>query len=160
MKKTLAVLLLFLCLFLCSCDPAEFYFDYESMKKVVASIELIVYDNHISKIVDVNSNTTLIFDEKKIISTRLLDDDKTDLILKDLSKITFFLRYESALEPIEQCLKITLNNGHFIILSCSLVDGTAYSMVGEFDSNCKYIKCIANFADRPSYEKMISKYFS
>ncbi len=161
MRKRFSALCLLLCvsILLCGCDPSEFYFDYQAMKADTISIELITYDNDLSNIIEVKKDSKLIFDSSKVISSKQLNENLTDDFLRDLSKITFHLLNDSTLEPVKECTKINMSDGSFVILSCTLVDKIGYSMVAEFDSNGNFVKHIAFFADRPSYERMISKYF-
>ncbi len=160
MKKNFIVLLAIFSILLCACDPATFNFNYDNMVGEVTSIELIKYNNNNSDIIDIKNDTRLIFLEEKVISSKKIDQKSNCLLLKDLSNITFHLENISTKEPVGECLKINLNNGNFYILSATLVDDLCYSMVAEFDQNYNFVRHIAYFADRPSYEVMIDKYFA
>ncbi len=159
MKKLFVFLICLITVLLYGCDPATFCFDYEKMKDDVAIIELITYNNGSSENIKLDSNSKLVFNKEKIISSKQLESQYIDEFLKELSKITFHLESKSTFEPIKECLKITKENDNFIILSCTVIDGVGYSMVAEFDSDGNFLNHLAYFADRPTYEKMIKEFF-
>ncbi len=159
MKKTFIILISLITIILSGCDPATFYFEFESMNNEVLSVELVEYDNNSSEMINTNLDSKLIFDSKKIISVETLEEERIDEFLKGLSVIVFHQVEESTIEPVKECLKINKNNGNYIILSCTVIDGTVYSMVAEYDSSGNFLEHLAYFADRPSYERLIDKYF-
>ncbi len=159
MKKVFLFLLICSMLLLCGCDPATYYFDYEALKDDVSAIERISYDNASSEMIAVEADSKLIFDSTKITASKVLDAAQVDAFLKELSKIVFHLKSDSTLEPVRECLRITMKNGNFIILSATMVGKQEYSMVAEFDAGGNFVKHVAHFAAGSTYEALLEKYF-
>ncbi len=158
-KIKIITLLIVVCILLCSCDPAVWYFDYDYMMENTVSIEFIIYGNYETKYIRVTEDTKLIFEKEKIKFVEQLPENNIAPFLEGLSKITFFHLNESAIEPIKECLKINLKNDNFYIISSVLREDGASSFVAEFDRDFNFVRHIAAFADRPSYERLIAQYF-
>ena len=140
MKKISVLLVILLCLTcLCSCPPIEMaiYEDYEHMKTIVESIELIYYHNDSVKrtyLPYLISWKYQSFDFTKMTVIDTLPSDKIDDFLEGLSKVTVYDDTNTD-SPNKEGIKINYTDGSFDIV-CFL----AYS--ATFDSNGNLIKTI------------------
>lgn len=151
-----------MCIMMTSCvwDPPSYHFDYDEMIETVVSIELVKYDNNDTDSVIVKPDTKLKFDLSKIISSQVLEESKTNVFLFDLSKIGFLIYDTSTEEPIDECLKINLENKDFIIICCvDTSDGREGAMVAKFNEKSEFIEHIASCGYSSWYGPMIEQYF-
>ncbi len=145
---------------LTACDPASYRFDYEYIVDNVVKIELVECENDNPKNIHVDSNTILKFNYNEIKKIKQLDASKFNGFIDELSKVTFHLENRSVNAPVGFAVLIHLKNNETIVLSCTNIGGTGYSMVAKFSSNCDFIKHIAYFADKHSYDEIVKKYFN
>ena len=100
------------------------------------------------------------FDSAKVESIEVLDEEKKFDFLSEFEQIVFHEENESVDEPIGYCLLWHLQNGNFIVFSCTLIkDDRAYGMCAEFDSSYNFVQHLADFAARPHFENVLKKYF-
>lgn len=163
MKKYTAVL--FLCIVimatfvLSSCDPNSFRFDANEIVENTSKIQLVVCQNYSPTIVNVESDTVLYFNMTDMIVVKELEKEKIESFAYDLSKITFFEINESVNSPLGFTVLIYLKTNEVIVLSCTLIGNLAHGMVALFTAEGEYIRHIASFADRPSFERLLNNYF-
>ena len=141
----------------CVWDPELYQFEYEKLKGQIASVELINYENDNPEIIkDASEVMPFDFNKEEVIET--LDADKIDDFALDLSEIRFMNDSDFAKEAIGICIKITYENGEFIIITSTLMD-VAYGLVEVFDSNGYPIEYIGEPRDRDEYVALVNKYF-
>ena len=160
MKKRI-VMITCLCLFIllngCVSDPPTYFFEYEKLKGQIASVELINYENDNPEIIkDASEVMPFDFDKEEVIET--LDANKIDDFALDLSEIRFMNDSDFAKEAIGICIKITYENGEFIIITSTLID-VAYALVEVFDSNGFSIEHIGKPGSRKDFVALVNKYF-
>ena len=159
MRKLMCLFMIFLLIFLVSCDPSTYYFSSSEYADKIEKIELIKYNNEEYKLVD-PSEVVLVFDITKVEKIEELDENKIEEFLNEFEQIVFHIESESVKEPTGYCLLWHLKNGNFIVFSCTMIKGDrAYSMVAEFDLNGNFIMHHVNFAARPHFEEVLKKYF-
>ena len=141
----------------CVWDPAITYFDYDELKEQIATVELINYENDNPEIIkDASEVMPFDFDKEEVIET--LDANKIDDFALDLSEIRFMNDSDFAKEAIGICIKITYENGEFIIITSTLID-VAYALVEVFDSNGFSIEHIGKPGSRKDFVALVNKYF-
>ena len=159
MKKLLCLVILNLIVILSSCDPFEFYFKRDEYIDEIVKIELVKYNNNQYQMID-PEKVVLKFDSAKVESIEVLDEEKKFDFLSEFEQIVFHEENESVDEPIGYCLLWHLQNGNFIVFSCTLIkDDRAYGMCAEFDSSYNFVQHLADFAARPHFENVLKKYF-
>ena len=159
MKKVILLIVLLITSLFFACDPGTYYFHKSEYFDKIERIELIRYNNDNYKMIDA-SNEDLIFEVSKVEKLEILDDDKTSDFLSDFEKIVFHYENDSVNEPIGYCLLWYLENGHFLIFSCTMIEGDrAYGMAAEFDGENNFVRHYASFAARPHFEDVLDKYF-
>lgn len=115
--------------------------------------------NENPKIVTINEDTALSFNIVNASLINELDNSKIINFVSELSTITFHVENESVDSPLGNTLIIYMKNQEIIVLSCTVVNGMAYSMVALFTIEGVFIKHIAKFADEPKFTKLLEKYF-
>ena len=161
MKKFILIFLLIsVSILACGCDPGAYHFDNKSLTERVKSVELIDYENFNPIEIDVTDDTELIFESDKMKILEVLDEEKIEEFLKDLSVITFHLENKSAKSPVGRGILLIFSDGGYIVISSTKVGRRSYSFVAEFDKNNIFIQHIAYVCDRPSLEKLMIKYFT
>lgn len=161
MKKfILSFLLICVLILACGCDPGSYYFDDESLTEQVKRVELIDYENDNPIMIDVTDDTELIFERDKMKILEVLDEEKIDEFLKDLSVIIFHLINQSAESPVGRGIRLVFSDEGYIVISCTKVGRRGYSFVAEFDKNDEFIQHIADVCDKPSLDRLINKYFT
>lgn len=158
MKRVCAIIL-FLVLLFCGCDPASYHFDANDIINQAVKIQLVECENDNPVNVNVGKNTVLQIDlnHSRVVGT--LEQEKIDEFVNDLSTITFHLEKESVNAPIGYTLLIYLKNQEILVLSCTVIDGTAFGMAAAFSSDGKFVRHIASFADGPRFRRLLADYF-
>lgn len=160
-KLILFITLLFtLTLFGCVSDPNTYYFDSNILLNNTMKIDLVYYQNDAPEmiVVDQSDFPNFEFGSSTVIET--LDSSLLESFILELSLITFHIQNKSSNSPVGNTLILHQTNGNMIVISCTLIDGTAYSFVSTFDSDSHFIEHIARFADRPKFDEMLQKYFN
>lgn len=153
------IIILSFTLYGCVSDPNTYYFDSSILITDTLEIELVFYQNDSPKMITVSDNKFPSFIYENSTSLEMLDTSLLDSFILELSTITFHDQNESANSPVGNTLVLHQSNGDMLIISCSLIEGIAYSFVSRFDSNNNYIEHIASFADRPKFKRLLMKYF-
>lgn len=162
MKKRFSLILsLLIIIFISGCvsDPNTYYFNYEELSSNVISIELINYENSNPRIINVNEISISNIDFQKLEVLEELPSQSIDSFIRRISEITFHESNKSAEAPIGKGIKLNYKNGNFVLISCTLTKERGYSFVTEFDDRGNFVKHIAEFADRPKFEKLLEEYF-
>lgn len=143
----------------CVTDPSTYYFNADELKDNVIRIELFSLVNEEPKQVIVNDDTILRFNKINATLIKELENNEIKDFIDDLSTITFHIENKSVNSPLGYTIVIYLENQEIIVLSCTVVNGVAYSMVATFTLEGSFIKHIARFADEPKFRKIVEKYF-
>jgi len=159
MKKVIILLVIVLMVFgLIACDPASFYFNYDELKDEIIAVELIDYDNTNAEIVKSKSEVLPFdFDKMEIIET--LEVERIDDFLLDLSYIHFLRYWRHSDSAMGTSIRIIYRNGDFIIISATLIDKAANSVVGIYDSEGNVKEFIGGFASINDFNSLVNKYF-
>lgn len=159
MKKAILSALILIAFTFAGCDPGSYFFKKIDYIDNIERIELVEYKNENYKMIDA-SREALIFDPEKVKKIETLGYDEIEQFLYDFEKIAFFVGNDSVNEPTGYCLLWYLENGNFIVFSCTLIENDrAYSMIAEFDSSCNFVKHHASFDSGPHYDNVLNKYF-
>ena len=165
MKKIIASSLsLFVLISVTGCvwDPESYYFDYNKLSNEIVSVDLVEYDNTLPQILYGNGEILKFnFDKMNLLET--LETKQIDSFIADLSKIHLFLPADDlsyANSPIGYCIKLNCENGDFIILSSTLIDGIAYGHIVRYDSSGTAIGLIATCSNRGALIDLANKYFN
>ena len=158
-KFILVFIVLSVSIVLKGCDPATYYFDADVLISNTIKIELVECKNDDPELIEINEKNITSFDYDNVELIDSLDNSQFESFIKKLSNITFHKENYSVNKPIGKTLILHQKNGDMIVLSCTLIDGTGYSFVSEFDLDNNYITHIARFADRPQFELLLNTYF-
>jgi hypothetical protein len=161
MKKIYLIFLIAILVSLAGCvtDPPTYYFNADELIENVIKIELVNFANENPKQIIVDDDTILVINIIDAILVDELDNDKINDFIDDLATITFHVENKSVNSPLGHTVIIYLKNQEIIVLSCTVVDGLAYSMAAVFTLEGSFIRHIARFADEPKFRKILEKYF-
>ncbi len=164
MKKAfILIFTLLLCLVLTACDPGHYAFDYDELSDKVVSVELINYDNpdqkpFISWVPD-HSSDLLPFDCSNSTLLEVLDEDRIPDFLNQLSQADTLYEYYVYNSPKGICMKLSLENGNFIIISCNHEKESFYGYIGEYSPEGEVTDFIGSFSSYYYFEKLVSDFF-
>lgn len=160
MKRIGAIILIVVCLLIgCAVDPPSYYFNAEEIIEKAIKIELVVCKNARPINVTIEKDTMLQFDNTNAIVVEELDKEKIDDFAYDLSTIIFHVENESVNAPLGYTILIHTKDYEIIVISHAIFDNSGYAMVAKFTSEGNFIEHIAQFADAPSFKKLLHKYF-
>lgn len=134
MKKYILLFLMFCLMFLTACDPNPYYYNYETLKNDVVSVELINYDNNAIELFE-QRDAVKKFDFSKMNVTGVLLDEKLDDFLLEFSQIEFMLVWRHLDSPEGECVKINYSDGSFDIICYNVQFSCQYDNFG----NVKYV---------------------
>lgn len=142
----------------CVSDPESFYFYYEELKEKVIAIELINYDNSDVKIVK-KKDDILSFDFDKMEVLQVLEVEKTESLLLDLSKIHFHVsdnltKYSDSTSDMS--IKITYTNDDFLIISLN----SKSNFIVKFNKDGSVGNLVLRFTDNKDFADLMKKFFA
>lgn len=143
----------------CVTDPETYYFNADDIVEKIIKIELVNSTNENPKNVIVDNDTILSFNMQNTTFIKELDKNKIEDFVRELSTITFHIGDKSVNSPLGYTLILYMENQEIIVLSCTVLNGTAYGMVAVFTPEGNFINHIAEFADEPKFRKLLEKYF-
>ncbi len=158
MKKNY-IILLFVILSLCGCDPATYHFDASNIIDQATKIQLVLCENDNPINIKVEEDTILFFDIDNIRIIDTLETEKIEEFAYELSTITFHKEMKSVNSPVGYTLIIYMQNQELIVLSCTVINGIGYGMAAVFLNDGSFVRHIARFADRPKFERLLHNYF-
>ena len=157
------VLFLSLCITLPACDPNNSRLDYDALSESVVSVELIHYENpeqkHFSSWVPDQSSELQPYDFAKESVKRILDETRISEFLTQLSEATILDKYYAFDSPNGVCLKLTYDNGDFLIIYCDSINESYSGYVGEFYADGKVKRFIGSFSDYNDFESLVNDFF-
>lgn len=159
--KRMCVIFLFIIVWMSGCvsDPATYYFDASNIINQATKIQLVVCENDNPININVEEDTILFFDIDNIRIIETLETEKIDEFAYELSSITFHHTMESVNSPVGYTIIIYMQNQELIVLSCTVIDDIAYGMAAIFMNDGTFVRHVAQFADRPKFERLLEKYF-
>ncbi len=164
MKKILILIfILALCAALTSCDPGLYYFEMSELSENVVRIDLIDYDNpdqkgFISWVPD-HSDDLLPFDESKCTRLEELDDGKGVDLLNDLSRSEILHHYYAYNSPNGISLRLTYENGDFLIVNCDSQNETYAGYIGKYSADGEVVEFYGCFSSYRYFEHLVNNYF-
>lgn len=142
----------------CVSDPESFYFNYDELEEKVIAIELIDYDNFDIKVVK-KKEDILSFDFDKMEVIQVLEIEKTNSLLLDLSKIHFHVsdnltKYSDSASGMS--IKITYTNDGYLIVNLS----SNSNFIVEFNADGSVGNLVLRFTDNKDFSNLIKKFFA
>lgn len=160
MKKSIfACFLLLICLAGCAIDPPTYYFDADKLLDHATEILLVQCRNDAPQEIQIGKESVPTFDVDDAVVIAELDKPMYEDFIRELSTITFHIGNRSVDSPTGYAVLIYLENQEVIVLSCTVVNGKAFSMAASFTADGKFLEHIACFADQPAFEKLLEKFF-
>ena len=161
MKKICIILLFVIVVYLGGrvTDPPTYFFDANNIINQATKIQLVVCENDNPIKIKVEEDTILFFDIDNIRIIDTLETEKIEEFAYELSTITFHIEMESVNSPVGYTLIIYMQNQELIVLSCTVINGIGYGMAAVFLNDGSFVRHIAQFADRPKFERLLHNYF-
>lgn len=153
MKRIFLILILFSIFSLVACDPNGYKLEGRISIENVSSVDIIYYNNNKSEGVKYDINNILQFDFNKMEVIDSLSIELKEAFLKDFLKLTCNEFPIIRNSPENECLKITYNNGNFIIGDIKLYHIVMYNKTGNS------INLFGGFDNTMSIYELIDKYF-
>ena len=160
MKKILTCLcILALLLGLTACEPGTFYYNYDELKASVVRVEYIYYDNSnatkLDEFIVDKKDKLLPFDFNKMEVRAVLDEDKLDEFLKEVSNYQLLMDWIHLDSPQGDSIRIVYDNGDFEILCCTQEKAWNGYYSGSFYANGE----VKRFIGWGISQKFFSKWF-
>lgn len=164
MKRLLAfILVIVICIFMCSCDPSQFSIDRDSLNDVI-SIDLIEYKNSNQKefftwvpdqfdelIPFVPANATII---------ETLPSEKISDFLDAFTATDILHTYYAYNSPKDICIRLNCENGNFLIIWANYAINTFRGYIGEYSSDGSVLSFWGCFSSLTYYEDLVNQYFN
>lgn len=164
MKRLLAfILVIVICIFMCSCDPAPFSIDRDSLNDFI-SIDLIEYKNSNQKefftwvpnqfdklIPFVPANATII---------ETLPSEKISDFLDAFTETDILHTYYAYNSPKDICIRLNCENGNFLIIWANYAINTFRGYIGEYSSDGSVLSFWGCFSSVTYYENLVNQYFN
>ena len=143
-----------------ACEPAKYIFHYEELKNSIVKIELINYKNEEARFIK-EKEDILPFNFQKEEIIEMLDGELLNDFLVDFSDAAFFQNYwDQPDSPMGVCLKLTYENGDFIIASDATIKGRKiYQYICIFYSNGYVKEFIGGFSGKMVFSNLVNSYF-
>ena len=164
MKKTILCLILsWICLVLCSCDPGSHNIDTNALSNVVG-IELIEYKNdqqkHFVSWVPDQSDQLLNFDFSKMTILEVLPEEKIPDFISSFEKTDILHEYFAYDSPKDICIRLNYSNGDFLIIWANYAEGRFAGYIGEYHADGTVSSFWGSFSDLYYYEDLVEQYFT
>ena len=163
-KKAWWIGLLTVSFWLTACDPGSYQYDYNDLIENVVSIELINYDNpnqksFISWVLPDHSSDLVPFEKSKTTQLEVLNEEKKEDFLKQLSNSDILYLYYAYDSPKGICIKLTYENGDFEIIWCDYEHKTFAGYIGRYTSEGEVEKFIGSFSSYDYFKSLVNDYF-
>jgi hypothetical protein len=159
MKKVIYFIIVFLLVFLSSCDPVSYSFDVKKLQDNVLKIELVMFENDNPTIVTVDEDTKLSVDLSLMTVVAVLDVSQNNDFIADMNGITFHETKNSVNSPLGYTVLVYIENEEMLILSRCVRNKKGYTMCAKFKTNGDYIEHVAELVDGRAFDELIKKYF-
>ena len=164
MKKTICLFLMLVCCacLLVACDPGTRSIDRVELDRVV-SVELIRYDNpaqkeFISWIPD-QFRELAPFAPSNATVLETLPADKIPDFLDAFSKTDILNKYYAYNSPKDICLRLSYENGDFLIIWANYKDGMYAGYIGEYSAAGDVLTFWGSFSSLEYYENLVDRFF-
>ncbi len=160
MKRITAIICGLAFLFvLAGCDPATYSFYYDEYKDAIQAVDLIYYIN--TDIRPAREEDMQPYDFEKEERIDSLPEEQIDAFAKDFEDLRIIHDEPFAVNPMGVCLKVSLTDGEFIIVSdYKLEDGRIYcSYIARCNAEGSILQNYGRHGNRRSYMYLINKYF-
>ena len=165
MKKLPFLLLpLLLCLFLPSCDPSPYRYDYDTLAESVESVSLVQYENPDQKkfVTWVFQQSSLLkaVDTEKITLLETMDGEKLPDFLQQLSGELILDTYYAYDSPRGICLRLNHKNGDFTLITCDSENKAFRGYIGRYTADGEVASFVGCFAGYTSFSDLVNGFFS
>ena len=164
MKKIIYSLIsLLLCITLCSCDPGIYVISDESLQGI-NNVELIEYDNpeqkHFNTWVSDQFDKLKSFKLDRYVVLETLPSDDIDEFLGSFKETDILHTYYAYDSPKDICIKLSYDNGNFLIIWANYKEGSYAGYIGEYLHDGSVLSFWGSFSSITYYEELVGNYFS
>lgn len=163
MKKLCAILLIFLCFSATACDPGTYVVEPELLEDVIR-IELVNYENptqkHFISWVPNHFDDLVSYDNTKETILEELEEEQIDNFTADFSQTDILNTYYAYNSPKDICIKLTYENGNFLIIWANYKNNSFAGYIGEYLADGTVSYFWGSFSDLAYYENLVSEYFT
>lgn len=143
---------------LASCEPAEYYFNYDELKDSVETIKLINYENPNPKRIN-EVEKILPYDFAKAEDVESLESNKYKDFFQELSGVEFLMMNGFCEAPVHICIVMIHKNNDFVVISSTLIGESVYGGAITYDSEGNVKEYLGRFASRLRYVNLVNNYF-
>lgn len=164
MKRVVClVLMVAICLMMSACDPGMYYIDREALNAVVC-VQLIEYDNPDQKQfvtwVPDQFDQLRPFDQSRTRVLETLPQEKMGEFLDTFSETDILYAYYAYDSPKDICLRLTYENGDFLIIWANYADDAFAGYIGEYASDGSVLTFWGCFSGVFYYKNLVNQVFS
>ena len=156
-------LICFCLLFMCACDPGPYEVDRESLEGVV-SVEWIDYENpsqaHFDTWVFDQSRKLRPFDLSKATVQATLPTESIPAFLDAFEKTDILAKYYAFNSPNGRCIRLTYENGDFLIICINQEQGGFPGYIGEYRADGSVLSYWGCFSSPVYYENLVAQFFA
>ena len=163
MKRIAALLLcIVLMLTLTACGPVMIHLDKSELENKVVKVELIHYENPKQKLfkswVPDHSKKLKPFEEVRVVVLEELPTERMSEFLDQLSETGIWDKFWAVDSPRCFCLRLTYDDGSFLILNCY---GHSYGgYIGTYASDGEVQDFIGSFCEWSGFRDLVENFFS
>lgn len=164
MKRIFCIICVFaLCLTMNACDPGTYRFGKDLNSEDIISVELICYENSRQKKflswVPDHSARMRDLDLSSVSVLETLPHERQDSFLKQLAQREILMGYDPFDSPKGICIRVTYNNGDFLIINTDYENHSYCGYIGMYDREGKLLDFIGSFVSYRSFESLVNDYF-
>ena len=164
MKKMFVIMIAVItCFSICSCDPSSFVVSRDSLDNVI-SVELIEYANsdqkHFTTWVPDQSDKLVPFNVANATILETLPEEKISGFLDAFSATDILHTYYAYNSPKDVCLRLTYENGNFLIIWANYAEDSHAGYIGEYASDGTVLSFWGSFSSLTYYKDLINQHFN
>lgn len=164
MKKILAIILVMvICISICSCDPGTFLIDRDSLNDVV-SVDLIEYVNpnqkHFITWVPDQFDKLVPFVPANATVIESLPQEKISDFLDAFSETHILHTYYAYNSPKDVCIRLNYANSDFLIIWANYSENSFAGYIGEYSSDGTVLSFWGSFSSLNCYIDLVNSYFN
>ena len=164
MKKILAIILVMvICISICSCDPGTFLVDRASLNDVV-SVDLIEYVNpnqkHFITWVPDQFDKLVPFVPANATVLESLPKEKISDFLDAFSETHILHTYYTYNSPKDVCIRLNYANSDFLIIWANYSENSFAGYIGEYSSDGTVLSFWGSFSSLNCYIDLVNSYFN
>lgn len=157
------VSLAIICCLLCACDPGSYTIDQAALNNVVR-IELIQYENpnqkHFTSWVPDQFDQLVPFDPVNATVLETLPAEKNAEFLEAFSQTDILHTYYAYDSPKDICLRLSYENGDFLIIWANYAEGRYSGYIGEYAFDGMVLSFWGSFSALTYYEDLVNQFFT